>query len=331
MFYGPGRLSLREAAAAAGFAGIAELSDKAVLGRLRRCGDWLDLILRTLLAARRSDVARAGPSDGLRLALVDGTVICGPGGKGPDWRVHARYDPAVGRFLDLAVTTGRVGERIQHTALEAGTTLVVDRGYARAEQIRTALAAKCQFVGRIGWRSLSLRQAVSEETFDLMEHLPKGDAPIEHLVRLRGQKGPLRLVIEALPPEAVAAVEKRVARRESRSGKQMMDGTRKAAGYLILLTTLPAETTPAKRVVGLYRSRWQVELGFKRLKTLGGLGELPATDPALARTWLLAQLIAAVLADDIAAKLAAFSPCGEEGEGTTASSLALAGVEDRPS
>ena len=33
LFYGPGRLSLREAAAAAGDAGIATLSDKAVLGR----------------------------------------------------------------------------------------------------------------------------------------------------------------------------------------------------------------------------------------------------------------------------------------------------------
>ena len=330
LFYGPGRLSLREAAAAAGCAGIAELSDKAVLGRLRRCGDWLELILRELLAALRGDLAAVGQSDRLRLALVDGTVICGPGSKGPDWRVHARYDPAVGRFLDLVVSTGRVGEKIQHTALDAGTTLIVDRGYARAEQIRAALAAQCQFVGRIGWRSLSLRHAESDRKFDLMEHLPEGAGPVEHRVRLRGHQQPLRLVIEALPPEAVAAAEKRVTRRESRSGKTMMAGTKKAAGYLFLLTTLPAEVTPAERVVALYRSRWQVELGFKRLKTLGGIGDLPATDPRLARTWLLAHLIAAVLTEDIATQMAAFSPCDGEEEGAKALPLPLAGMEDCP-
>ena len=88
----------------------------------------------------------------------------------------------------------------------------------------------------------------------------------------------------------------------------MQAGTKIAAGYLFLLTSLPEETTPAERVVALYRSRWQVELGFKRLKTLGGLGDLPASDPELARTWLLAQLIGAVLTEDIAAPMAAIPP-----------------------
>ena len=57
----------------------------------------------------------------------------------------------------------------------------------------------------------------------------------------------------------------------------------------------------------LYR-RWQIEIGFKRLKTLGGLDRLPASDPALARTWLLAHLIAAVLTDEIAREIVGFPP-----------------------
>ncbi len=330
LFYGPGRLSLREAAAAAGDVGIAELSDKAVLGRLRRCGDWLELVLDRLLAERRGALAPRGRTDGLRLALVDGTVICRPGSKGPDWRVHARYDPAAGRFVDLAVSPAGVGESLEHTALEAGTTLVVDRGYGRAKQIRAALEAGCDFVSRIGWRSLALCPAQGDGRFDLMAHLPQDDAPVEHEVRLLGQERRLRLVMARLPPEAAAAAAKRTARRASRSGKKMRPGTKIAAGYLLLLTSLPAQTTPAARVVAIYRSRWQVELGFKRLKTLGGLGALPASDPELARTWLLAHLIAAVLTEDIAAPMAAFSP--RAASGCTASSrLAMAGLEDRPS
>ena len=61
-------------------------------------------------------------------------------------------------------------------------------------------------------------------------------------------------------------------------------------------------------MVELYRARWQIELGFKRLKSLGDLDGLRAADPELARTWLLAQLIAAVLSEDLASQLAGFSP-----------------------
>ena len=36
-------------------------------------------------------------------------------------------------------------------------------------------------------------------------------------------------------------------------------------------------------------------MAFKRLKSLGGFADLRASDPRLARTWLLAHLIAVVL------------------------------------
>ncbi len=76
------------------------------------------------------------------------------------------------------------------------------------------------------------------------------------------------------------------------------------------LTSLPAETTPAERLVAFYRPRRQVELAFKRLKTLGGPDDLPASDPDPARTWLLAQPIGAVLAEDIATSMAAIPSLG---------------------
>ncbi|MDO9710377.1 transposase [Paracraurococcus lichenis] len=305
LLYGPGGLSL-SGAAAAGDAGIACLSDKAVLGRLRRCGDWLALILARLLAARRGLPAAAAEGAGVHLALVDSTVICRPGSTGSDWRLQARYDPARGRFVDLSLGPGQQAERVDRTAFEAGTTTVVDRGYGRARDIRAAITAGSDIVSRIGWRSLALLDLAGQR-FDLMAHLPQGQAPVEHPVRLRDLDRPLRLVIARIPPEKQAEPQRRLARRASRKGQTTQPGTAIAAGYLMLLTSLPATTTP-EQVVTLYRSRWQVELGFKRLKTLGRLDALPASDPDLARSWLLAHLIAAVLTEDIATAILAFPP-----------------------
>jgi hypothetical protein len=78
--YGPAHLSLRSTAAAADDAGLACLSDKAVLGRLRKSAAWLEHLLGCLLRDKQGLRADAADST-LDLALVDGSVICGPGSK----------------------------------------------------------------------------------------------------------------------------------------------------------------------------------------------------------------------------------------------------------
>jgi hypothetical protein len=93
----------------------------------------------------------------------------------------------------------------------------------------------------------------------------------------------------------------------------------------MLLTSLPFASQPTEAVVRLYRSRWQVELGFKRLKSLGGIDRLPASDPDIARAGLLAHLIAAVLTDELANEIVGFPPSATHRQTT----LAVACLENR--
>ncbi|WP_205940862.1 transposase, partial [Escherichia coli] len=51
----------------------------------------------------------------------------------------------------------------------------------------------------------------------------------------------------------------------------------------------------AEQVADCYRLRWQIELAFKRLKSLLHLDALRAKEPA----WIFANLLAAFLIDDI--------------------------------
>jgi hypothetical protein len=106
---------------------------------------------------------------------------------------------------------------------------------------------------------------------------------------------PARLVIARKPPEAIERQHARLLRKASRSGQKTDPRTLRTAGFMMLLTSLPSERASAAEVVRLYRMRSQIELAFKRLKSLGGFAELRARDPRLARSWLLAHLIAAVL------------------------------------
>src|ERR1700727_3937402 len=155
--WGPGGLWLREAAALAGEAGIAELSDKAVEGRLRKMGDWLAHILAMLLADR-IDLPDCAAGTDLALSLVDGSVVCAPG-KGQDWRLHARYDPGRGRFADLVLTTTREAEAVDRTRICPGRVLIMDCGYARVRHFKPIVANAGAFITRLSWGRGALSHA----------------------------------------------------------------------------------------------------------------------------------------------------------------------------
>jgi len=252
-------------------------------------------------------------------------VICAPG-SGGRWRLHARFDAAAGRFTDLSLTDERQAERTDRTRITPGQTIIQDRGYARVRNFSAILQAQGDFITRLGWRSLRLRDAQGA-AINLLDRLPATDAPLDQVVRVPGLDRPLRLVVQRLPAEQAARQRQRVQRKSGKAGHQLDPRTATAAGYLMLLTSLPADRVPVARVLASYRQRWQVELGFKRLKTLGGIDRLPAADPALARTWLLAHLIAAVLTDDLACRIVGFPPSASAGQ--DAAGLALAGVDLR--
>jgi len=305
LMWAPGRQSFREAAALAGDAGIADLSDKAVEGRLRKMGDWLAHVVAALLTERLGHPALAG-SDVLEMSLVDGSVICAPG-KAHDWRLHARYDPGRGRFTDLVLTTTREAEAASRTRICPGRTLIMDRGYARVRNFKAVLEGSSDFITRISWGSVQLYDAEGRRV-DLTALLGETTQIREVPVWIKGIACALRLVMQPLPPEAAKCQRARRIRKANRDGRTIDPRTIQAAGFLMLLTSLAADAQPAERITELYGHRWQVEIGFKRLKTLGQLDELPSADPILARTWLLAQLIAAVLTDDLANEIVGFPP-----------------------
>ena len=175
--------------------------------------------------------------------------------------------------------------------------MVQDRGYARVRNFAHARAQGADFITRIGWQSVRLYDPAGQ-SFDLLAALPASGTPVvEHEVRIGTASIGVaaRLIIARKPAEATERQQARLHRKASRKGHQTDPRTLQTAGFMMLLTSLSAEQVTAAGVVRLYRMRWQIELAFKRLKSLGGFAELRARDPRLARTWLLAHLIAAVL------------------------------------
>jgi len=172
--YGPGGLSLRGAAAWAGVGGLADLSDTAVMKRVRNAAAWLGEVAGALVRRTATAAGSApGALPGRRLRIADGSVVTRPGSQGPDWRLHAVYDPAAGRFSALELTDGRGAEGFGRAEFGPGDVAMGDRCYARPPALRRILDCGADFIVRTGWTRLRLLAEDGElvdweEIFDLL-------------------------------------------------------------------------------------------------------------------------------------------------------------------
>jgi hypothetical protein len=164
------------------------------------------------------------------------------------------------------------------------------------------LAAGAGLIVRAHWQNLPLQDAQGArlDVLAWLRSLPPTSVehPAERQVLLPTPAGvfPLRLVAATLPGAAQPRALQRVRENAKHKGRRPSPDSLDAAKFMLVLTNLPA-THSAAQVLALYRLRWQVELAFKRWKSLFALADVRAHDPDLVQTYLLGNLIAAVLVE----------------------------------
>ena len=278
--------SLRVVGAWSTLIGLGSLSDVAVLKRLRGCQIWLGNLIATILQERRVGLVRR---PGVRLRLMDGTVVSRPGSTGTDWRLHLSLDLGNLCLDGVEVSDAHTGETFVHCPTQPGDIRLGDRGYGYASSMAPVLAAGGWLVVRISWQNPVLEdQAMKPQSLR--------EQPV-FLPTQQGRFG-LRLLIAALPQEAADKARHRLRKRKQKKGKTPDQRTLLAAGFTILLTNLPAKDWSIKQVLHLYRLRWQIELFIKRLKSILHCDQLRAQDPQLTQVYLLGKILAALLLDD---------------------------------
>ncbi len=299
------------------------LSDVALMLALRKSGDFLAAVTTRLLA-RTAEVAAEPiePWDGPPIRLVDGSIFAGPGKKGGQHRLHASYDPVRQIFTDFDLTTIKEGESLTRTGISPGDIHVGDRNYAKTAALRQIDDNEGLFVTRAGIRSARMMDVRTDERLTgkaVLEALGQADeAELDvTLIEAKPRKGsnlqPLkaRLLILRASEGTAKREQARIARSRTKQQVTPNPETEALAGVIMILTNLPPDAWPIRRVARLYRLRWQIELAFKTLKSTFDMRDTPAKDPRVARTWILANLAAALLAEILSSACErALSPSG---------------------
>ena len=301
-----GGRGFRSTAAWAAAIGLADLSNVALLQRLRRSGDWLALLVGEALAAAAPHASR-----GRLIRIIDATTVAKAGRLAKTsnklWRIHSAFDLPGERFGFFELTDQQGGETLDRIPVVDGEIRIADRAYLQPDRIAGVLEQGGDIVVRAGWRNARWLDSDGEPV-DLLACFRQAsdcgliDRPI-FIGRKNGKPLALRLVAVRKPAPA-AEVARRAARRQARKGRHRISkGTLDAAEWVILVTSLAPEDFATADVLALYRLRWRIELAFKRLKSLIGLKGPPGADERSAKPYLLAHLLITLLLEPLADEL----------------------------
>jgi hypothetical protein len=283
--------SLRETVVRARMARLARVSDVALLKRLRSAEDWFRTLCVALLQAQGIEMPQAHPQ--LRLRLVDSTTIKEPGKTGSLWRVQYsfRVPELRGDAFTLTPTKGvGTGDSLTQFTIAPGDHLIADRGCCHANGIEHVVRNGGAILVRLNTAALPLftppgRRVPLLRQVAVLRHAGQiGEWPVSAHGATHVIAG--RVCAIRKTEEAIKRVENQLRRDASKHGEVLQPATLEYAKYIIVFTTFAPLTFSATAILHWYRVRWQVELAFKRLKSLAQLGHLPKADEQSARAWL---------------------------------------------
>jgi hypothetical protein len=306
-------LSLVQTALRAQEQGLAKLSAVALFKRLRRSGAFLQRLAVRLLEQVQQCAAQVRWPGGYRFRLIDATTVTEPGPKGRTWRVHYSLRLPELDCDHFELTDLHAGESFKRWQAAPNEVLLADRAYTRREALGALVAQGVKVVVRSNGRSFPLLNAQGQR-FKLKPHLRKlkvGQAQEWPLFfRAGDQTWPLRLCAIRKSHLAAERAHRKARRKAQSHPHQVSADALELSKYVLVLTNLEPQSWSAAQVLELYRCRWQIELAFKRLKSLLQLGQLPKQDPASARAWLQLKLLLALIMERLCHQARFFSPWG---------------------
>ncbi len=310
--------SLAETAARASAAGLAQISAVGVFKRLRAAEPWVRWLAQQMRGAADLPMAVTGR----RVRAIDATSVSEPGSTGTDWKVHWAVNLADLQCDFFELTDVHVsGETFRRVPVVAGDILMGDRVYAAPPGVAHVVRSQGDVIVRLNRQALPLFEHGRR-----MELLPflrglKGKTPQVRATEVRDPQGGWitgQLIALRQSAEATRRAQQHLRRRAQQGqGSASAEGLELAA-YFMVWTTLSL-AIPASAILNLYRLRWQIEMVFKRMKSILGLGHLPKKDPLSAQAWLEGKLFTGLLIERMVRAAESFSPWGYALAGTSES------------
>lgn len=218
-------------------------------------------------------------------------------------------------YFALTATQGRnTAEHLGRLPAARGDIILADRGYCNAPGIAALCGQGADVIVRLNTSALPLFDPFGQRLplLPKLRQLKTAGKIVQWpaWVHYQDQRLSGRLCVLRKTEQAIALAQRRVTRREQKHHSKAKPETREYACYVMVFTTLAESEMGAAEVLEHYRFRWQIELVFKRLKSILAMGHLPKSDDQSSRAWLYGKLLVALLTQKLVRLGSSISPWG---------------------
>lgn len=307
--------TLIEASQLAGINGTEQMSDVAFMKRFIKCNEWFQWITKNI---RPSGIINYEIPEILKpyhVVAIDASDVYTKGAVKQAWHLHYCVDLFSLNSSQFKITEESTGETLKNFIIQEKDLIIADRAYATITGIEYCLENGGDFIFRIKNKPFNLYNENKEKILltDWLSTLK--DNASEITVYFKDSKKnfrPLRICAIPKTEEEIRAEEIKLKKKESRKQIKISDDTKFSHRYMFVATSLP-ETFTAEQILNLYRLRWQVELVFKRYKSILGLGSIPTKTKESTEAWLNGKMLVALLVEKFLSDVD-FSPSWKNGK-----------------
>jgi len=267
--------------------------------------------IKRVLAAEPLDIALL--SQFSAVYLEDSTVVVLPAALHELWRgcgnaqdqgtaalkLTLRVDLRSGWLDGLSLNPGRTADAkaaAPVTSIAAGALYLADLGFFGLKRLRSLDEQGAFFLSRLH-AQVTLFTPDGQRWDDVAALLAtKAEAALDLAVELGvGERLKARLVAVRAPQEVVDQRRRRLRKEAARRGRAVSARQLALAAWTLFVTNVPPEQLSIKAVLVMARTRWQIELVFKRWKSQGKLDESRSAVPERVVCEVYAKLVAMLI------------------------------------
>jgi len=299
--------SLVEMSEIARLKGLGNISDVAFMKKFSKCNDWFIDILKNLETGEVANYKKPKKLQNYTFKALDASDVTEKGALKRRYKLHYAINIFTMSSEAYKITPPGTGESLTNFTISPKDLVIGDRAYGTKTGIEYCLENGGDFIFRVRNNPFKLYDENQEEIkiSNFLENATE-DSAIDVTVYMESSKKqmiPLRLCATKKPLEAMEKSNKRIKRFESTHQRKLSAETKKSHEYFFVLTSLPSDIATAQEVLDIYRLRWQVELYFKRLKSIMDFGDLPKRNEQSVMAWLNGKLIVALLIEKLIASV----------------------------
>jgi hypothetical protein len=291
--------------------GAAAMSKVAVFKRIQNSGEWLKWMCTHIYRNAGLLVEKPGWLKDRNVLLVDGSEDARGGAERLYFMLHYSMNLFTLEAREFAITDEKTGEKLSNfTKLGPQDIVIGDRAYGTLAGLSHLKAYGADYALRLRGRAFNLYDEKGCK-IDLMKEfsglLSWKCREITGWCDINGKREPVR----------VCALRKGVMNeqegmRRLKSGGIYVSALREEHNKYIIVITSLGKDVKTEQVLDLYRMRWQIEIAFKRLKSLFRYNEMPARKTENIKTWFYGKLLLAALCETLV-NAGRFSPSGRKG------------------